>query len=136
MASITIRQPNIVSLQDLYMKTKMQCSATLGNYLNEMNDVLDENRQLMEVIAKSGEGCGHLSEGMNWLIKWSGVRNQRAYYCNYVDGLVQERRNSGALAMGLRISCTNSWTSERLSVSIVEYCKESCLWLIWEYFKI
>ena len=25
----------------------------------------------------------------------------------YIDGLVQERRNSGALAMELRLSCTN-----------------------------
>ena len=28
--------------------------------------------------------------------------------CTYwIDGLVQERRNSGALAMDLRLSCTN-----------------------------
>ena len=27
--------------------------------------------------------------------------------CNHIDGLVQERRNSSALAMELRLSCTN-----------------------------
>ena len=28
----------------------------------------------------------------------------------YIDGLVQERRNSSALAMELRLSCINLWT--------------------------
>ena len=29
---------------------------------------------------------------------------------SYIDGLVQERRNSSALAMELRLSCINPWT--------------------------
>ena len=40
----------------------------------------------------------------------------------YIDGLVQERRNSSALAMELRLSCTNP--------SI--WCYRSCWTLVWE----
>ena len=36
----------------------------------------------------------------------SGASN----YCNYFDGLMQERRNSSALVMELRLSCTNPST--------------------------
>ena len=38
---------------------------------------------------------------------WTG-RQQKITCSGHVDGLVQERRNSSALAMELRLSCTNS----------------------------
>ena len=34
----------------------------------------------------------------------------RAYFKSYIGTLVQERRNSSALAMELRLSCTNPST--------------------------
>ena len=37
----------------------------------------------------------------------------------YIDGLVQERRNSSALAMELRLSCTNPSICEWTKYSIV-----------------
>merc|ERR1712038_884231 len=36
----------------LYLDTKLQCSATLGMYLNDMNEVLDDNKELMEEFNK------------------------------------------------------------------------------------
>ena len=38
-----------------------------------------------------------------------GVDNQVCFEPNHVDGLVQERRNSSAFAMELRLSCTDPW---------------------------
>ena len=39
------------------------------------------------------------------MMKWMMVRNDDHWY---IDGLVQERRNSSALAMELCLSCINS----------------------------
>ena len=37
-------------------------------------------------------------------------QNMRIFYEFHIDGLVQERRNSSAFAMELRLSCTNPST--------------------------
>lgn len=39
----------------LYLDTKLQCSATLGMYLNDMNEVLEDNKELMEEFTR-GKG--------------------------------------------------------------------------------
>ena len=41
----------------------------------------------------------------------------------YVDGLVQERRNSSALAMELRLSCPNPSMCLRQTASWIRYCE-------------
>ena len=39
---------------------------------------------------------------------YTAPRHGHHFFCIFhIDGLVQERRNSSALAMGLRLSCTN-----------------------------
>ena len=38
---------------------------------------------------------------------WRETRYSRQSMYHYIDGLVQERRNPSALAMELRLSCTN-----------------------------
>ena len=45
-------------------------------------------------------------------IKWVRGQHYNTLEWHYIDGLVQERRNSSALAMELRLSCTNPsiWT--------------------------
>ena len=42
---------------------------------------------------------------MNGLWKMLGILQSICH--TYIDGLVQERRNSSAVAMELRLSCTN-----------------------------
>ena len=47
---------------------------------------------------------GDLRVAQGWSIAWSAGAEIDMWH---IDGLVQERRNSIALAMGLRIPCTN-----------------------------
>ena len=46
---------------------------------------------------------------LHWDINWNSSACISTYdiYKRYINGLVQERRNSSALAMELRLSCTN-----------------------------
>ena len=52
---------------------------------------------------------------------WSFNSQQTLHIDTHIDGLVQERHNSSALLMGLRLSCTNPsiYNSERWNV----YCE-------------
>ena len=50
---------------------------------------------------------------------------QKSYVGKYIDGLVQERRNSSALAMELRLYCTNpliKCIEFRKSIVFLNYC--------------
>ena len=46
-----------------------------------------------------------ITQKILWLGRWLNLLRPGDAY---IDGLVQERRNSSALAMELRLSCTNS----------------------------
>ena len=49
---------------------------------------------------------------------WDIVAEQTVSLTLHIDGLVQERRNSSALAMELRLSCTNPsiWRTKIMNV--------------------
>ena len=51
----------------------------------------------------------HTHTHTHWWCMYSSVacRTQVNLVCVHIDGLLQERRNSSALAMELRLSCTN-----------------------------
>ena len=52
--------------------------------------------------------CVWVLQGMiSTICAISGLRNDKK--CQYIDGLMQERRNSTANALELRLSCTNHW---------------------------
>ena len=44
-----------------------------------------------------------------------------SHYKDKIDGLVQERRNSSALAMELRLSCTNPADGNETALSLLSY---------------
>ena len=48
-----------------------------------------------------------LSFPLAFHIKMPSYQHRNSHYKDEIDGLVQERRNSSALAMELRLSCTN-----------------------------
>ena len=61
----------------------------------------------------------------NWSLMCVTLRTSKLHIPDYIDGLVQERCNSSALAMELYLSCTNpSICAKKLSVY------NGCLWTV------
>ena len=61
----------------------------------------------------------------NWSLMCVTLRTSKLHIPDYIDGLVQERCNSSALAMELHLSCTNpSICAKKLSVY------NGCLWTV------
>ena len=48
-----------------------------------------------------------LGDKWPWEWNWPAFVSWKVFWVCYIDGLVQERRNSSALAMEWRLSCTN-----------------------------
>ena len=48
-----------------------------------------------------------MSQSSHWGVTWMPGRSYDTTYVSWLDGLAQGRRNSIALAMELRLSCTN-----------------------------
>ena len=86
-------------------------------------------RQLVEILLHGRQGhpisCHH-GWAMGCLL-WGSERKLTVLQCHhivYLDGLVQERRNSSALAMELRLSCTNPsicFNTNDISYKFVRY---------------
>ena len=85
---------------------------------------------LKRIIFGFGQVTPSLLEPLSWCCTQSGVS------APYFNGLVQERRNSSAIAMELRLSCTNPihWQPAREIWGFL-YLQMSCndLMIMWRY---